>query len=121
MLIFFKPWRHAKDLREQDKTWSESFKNFTESCQDRFNAIMENMQILHECRDSRDDHFADRRNRRRCHVGRSTENYAGRTNTQDDFGDEDGEDLILEHLQSIDQCCSQRKLGGQEDALTCLQ
>ncbi|KAJ6556238.1 hypothetical protein B0H19DRAFT_862489, partial [Mycena capillaripes] len=61
MLIFFKPWRHAVDLRENHKSWEAAFEDFSRSCSPAVLEKMENMQILHECRDSRDDHFAERR------------------------------------------------------------
>ncbi|KAJ7932300.1 hypothetical protein B0H13DRAFT_1593532, partial [Mycena leptocephala] len=61
MLIFFKPWRHAKDLRTRGQSWQEAFNIFKVNCLPSVLGMMDNMQILHECRDSRDDHFAERR------------------------------------------------------------
>ncbi|KAJ7112149.1 hypothetical protein C8R44DRAFT_585330, partial [Mycena epipterygia] len=61
MLIFFKPWRHANDLRIQGQSWEEAFNAFKANCLPSVLSKMDNMQILHECRDSRDDHFAERR------------------------------------------------------------
>ncbi|PBK92434.1 hypothetical protein ARMGADRAFT_930141, partial [Armillaria gallica] len=55
MLILFKPWSHADDLRTQGQTWVDAFLEFRSSCTARIMSIMDNMQILHECRDSRDD------------------------------------------------------------------
>ncbi|KAJ4489693.1 hypothetical protein C8J55DRAFT_383621, partial [Lentinula edodes] len=55
MLMFFKPWRNGIDLREDHQSWEDAFDVFMESCSIRIKAIMDNMQILHECRDSRDD------------------------------------------------------------------
>ncbi|KAJ7788850.1 hypothetical protein B0H14DRAFT_2302200, partial [Mycena olivaceomarginata] len=55
MLIFFRPWRHATDLRETGQTWEEAFNEFNETCPADVKYKMDNMQILHECRDSRDD------------------------------------------------------------------
>ncbi|KAJ3915077.1 hypothetical protein F5877DRAFT_1690, partial [Lentinula edodes] len=55
MLMFFKPWREAADLREHYGCWADAFTNFTENCSDEVKKMMDNMQILHECRDSRDD------------------------------------------------------------------
>ncbi|KAJ3850144.1 hypothetical protein EV368DRAFT_45910, partial [Lentinula lateritia] len=60
MLMFFKPWRTGLDLRETEQSWEDAFNVFIESCSDRMKDIMENMQLLHECRDSRDDHFASK-------------------------------------------------------------
>ncbi|KAJ7848129.1 hypothetical protein B0H14DRAFT_2356886 [Mycena olivaceomarginata] len=61
MLIFFKPWRHASDLRVGGQSWVDAFNLFKANCQPSVLNMMDNMQILHECRDSRDDHFAERR------------------------------------------------------------
>ncbi|KAH7924615.1 hypothetical protein BV22DRAFT_1012930, partial [Leucogyrophana mollusca] len=61
MLIFFKPWRRPSDLRDPGQTWSDAFTVFESMCHPRFKSMMKNMQILHECRDSRDDHFHQRR------------------------------------------------------------
>jgi hypothetical protein len=65
MLIMFKPWRHAQHLRMTGKSWSSAFQSFIERCPPQKKRIMDNMQILHECRDSRDNHFIQRRNRNR--------------------------------------------------------
>ncbi|KAJ7167185.1 hypothetical protein C8R43DRAFT_825937, partial [Mycena crocata] len=54
MLILFKPWRHAEDLRQADQTWSEVYQEFLRTCSDQILFRIKNMQILHECKDSRD-------------------------------------------------------------------
>ncbi|KAJ7868967.1 hypothetical protein B0H14DRAFT_2294922, partial [Mycena olivaceomarginata] len=51
MLIFFKPWRHARDLKEDYLSWEEAFNFFTVTCSKSVHFKMDNMQILHECRD----------------------------------------------------------------------
>ncbi|KDQ54423.1 hypothetical protein JAAARDRAFT_135819, partial [Jaapia argillacea MUCL 33604] len=61
MLILFKPWRSVRDLRKNGESWKEAFVNFLPECPARLKAIMDNMQIWHECRDSRDGHFKNRR------------------------------------------------------------
>ncbi|KAI0077936.1 hypothetical protein K474DRAFT_1565201, partial [Panus rudis PR-1116 ss-1] len=55
MLILFKPWRHASDLRSNTQSWSEAFDEFIMNCPDNLKSIMNNIQLLHECKDSRDD------------------------------------------------------------------
>ncbi|KAG2130946.1 uncharacterized protein EDB93DRAFT_1094566, partial [Suillus bovinus] len=54
MLILFKPWRSVKDLRREDQSWELSFGTFLSACDIHFKNVMNNMQILHECRDSQD-------------------------------------------------------------------
>ncbi|PBK83778.1 hypothetical protein ARMGADRAFT_868334, partial [Armillaria gallica] len=55
MLILFKPWALACDLREEDQTWEDAFKQFANMASPSILKILDNMQILHECKDSRDD------------------------------------------------------------------
>ncbi|KAH7917510.1 hypothetical protein BV22DRAFT_988211, partial [Leucogyrophana mollusca] len=55
MLVFFKPWRTSSDLREQGQSWVNALESFLHTCPQRFIHVMKNMQIFHECRDSRDD------------------------------------------------------------------
>ncbi|KAJ7153776.1 hypothetical protein C8R46DRAFT_821913, partial [Mycena filopes] len=61
MLILFKPWRHADDLRVAGQSWLEAYNEFTEICSPDILAYIDNMQLLHECKDSRDAHYANRR------------------------------------------------------------
>ncbi|KAJ7199862.1 hypothetical protein GGX14DRAFT_338659, partial [Mycena pura] len=61
MLIFLKPWRSAKDLKQPEESWVDAYETFLQDCPADFVAKMNNMQVLHECKDSRDDHFATRR------------------------------------------------------------
>ncbi|KAJ7700925.1 hypothetical protein B0H14DRAFT_2275343, partial [Mycena olivaceomarginata] len=55
MLIFFKSWRYAKDLKLTHTTWEHAFNEFVKTCASSVLFKMSNMQILRECRDSRDD------------------------------------------------------------------
>ncbi|KAF8204729.1 hypothetical protein BJ912DRAFT_824936, partial [Pholiota molesta] len=55
MLIFFKPWRHASDLRLEGQSWEEAFSQFIETSSSKVKKLLDNMQILHECRDSSQD------------------------------------------------------------------
>ncbi|KAJ7061433.1 hypothetical protein C8F01DRAFT_930631, partial [Mycena amicta] len=56
MLILFKPWRSAKDLKQPDESWLSAYEKFLNDCPVEFVRKMDNMQVLHECKDSRDDH-----------------------------------------------------------------
>ncbi|KAF8240088.1 hypothetical protein L208DRAFT_1234410, partial [Tricholoma matsutake] len=59
MLILFKPWQTAFDLRMVAEPWAAAFNNHKKStfCPPEFQSIMDNMQLLHECKHCRDDHF----------------------------------------------------------------
>ena len=121
MLILFKPWYHAKDLRENGEHWSDGFMRFMCTCPKQFKKIMDNMQILHECRDSRDDHFADCQNQNRIRSRRAPGEFTGSRNADDDFDGEDDEDvLILEHLQSIDSSTSTSREVSDDNLQKCL-
>lgn len=63
MLIFFKPWRTGSDLLGSYTNWVESFNVLKASLSPNKIRILDNMQVLHECKDSRDDHFRKRRHR----------------------------------------------------------
>ena len=60
MLVLFKPWRCIDDLRLENDTWIEAFKwwlhNLDNSAAAR--CIIDNMQVLLECKDAHDAHFA---------------------------------------------------------------
>ncbi|KAJ3884614.1 hypothetical protein GG344DRAFT_60321, partial [Lentinula edodes] len=55
MLILFKPWRSVSDLCSPEQSWSDAFSDFVAVCDHATKSVIDNMQILHECRDSRDD------------------------------------------------------------------
>ncbi|KAJ7031867.1 hypothetical protein C8F04DRAFT_959757, partial [Mycena alexandri] len=61
MLILFKPWRHAQDLRHNEQSWLDAYRQFLETCSPDIQECIDNMQLLHECKDSRDAHYANRR------------------------------------------------------------
>jgi hypothetical protein len=79
---------------------------------------MENMQILHECRDSRDDHFAERRNR----VHRAVKSTGSRRHDlADDFSGEDvTETMILDHLEGLASRFSLKTTAANEAILECI-
>ena len=62
MLMLFKPWRHAVDLKDPENDWESAFQVFLASpeCDLHVRDIMNNMQLMHECKDSRDSHMKNR-------------------------------------------------------------
>ena len=56
MLILFKPWRTSSDLHDGLQTWVSSFDSLVSGnlMSLRHLLIMDNMQLLHDCRESRD-------------------------------------------------------------------
>ena len=123
MLIMFKPWRHARDLRKTNESWSSAFQTFIKNCTLHYKKIMDNMQILHECRDSRDDHFSKRRNHNKNRAQQLPQTLSRtRENDDDDFGnDDDTEEAILEHLMSIADTRSTNMSKSMQDVIACLK
>ena len=56
MLTLFKPWRHGKDLKGDDKTWDETFLDYKFTS--RQTELMKFFNIRYECNDARDDYSA---------------------------------------------------------------
>ncbi|KAF8226984.1 hypothetical protein L208DRAFT_1298984, partial [Tricholoma matsutake] len=54
MLMLFKPWCTADHLRHGAESWTEAFQLFLTSNRPEsyVKHVMDNMQILHECKDS---------------------------------------------------------------------
>src|ERR1700722_8524980 len=120
MLILFKPWRKATDLRSEFQSWEDAYVHFLEDCSPEYIAKMNNMQVLHECRDSRDDHFAQRRNdaHRDTHPSRGEK----RSLIDDDFAHvECTENEILNHLLEVHECQSEKKTKDNVNILHCLE
>ncbi|KAI9059613.1 hypothetical protein FKP32DRAFT_1579438, partial [Trametes sanguinea] len=55
MLLLFIPWRDVHDLIRPDEDWITAFERQKSAFTCEAVAIMENMQLTHECKDSRDD------------------------------------------------------------------
>ena len=98
MLILLKPWQNPFDLRTPGVSWSEEYQSFYHKCSERVRRIIDNMQVLHECRDARDDHFASRSKRAR--QGRMT--GEGEEAEQNHIGESFSEEFIHEHLKDIE-------------------
>ncbi len=91
---------------------------FTQTASREVLSVMDNMQILHECKDSRDDHYAARRTRM---SAASLYGYGDRSRAEDDFGgDGDTDEAILQHLESLDRCVSEKVIRSQENVHRCV-
>lgn len=121
MLMLFKPWRTCSDLRTTGQAWEEAFNTFAQQNEDTMVAqTIENMQLLHECKDSRDDHYANRRHRR-SGMNISQELRGGDRIAIDDSVDEffcDGD--VLAHLDEISASHSVNDAHTQENIKDCL-
>ncbi|KAG0708063.1 hypothetical protein DFH29DRAFT_795631 [Suillus ampliporus] len=120
MLILFKPWCVPTDLKRDDELWTDAFTRFQCDCSQHVTDLLDNMQILHECKDSRDDHFANRRLRHKL-AGISQDIMSSSHENEDNFLAQDTDEDILTHLNSIDSCRSIRQDALNDDIICCLQ
>ncbi|CAF2509000.1 unnamed protein product [Rotaria sp. Silwood2] len=56
-LTLFVPWRTVTDLCDLNQTWEDAFKSRQEYISIHSWKIIENIQLLHECRKDRDEHL----------------------------------------------------------------
>lgn len=100
MLILFKPWRDAVDLKMNSTTWEDAFLSFRDTAQPSVLKVIENMQRLHECKDSRDKHYANRRNRIRGSNSIAEEFVSSATHEDETFMD--AEDVVRTDSRPLD-------------------
>ncbi|KAI9059964.1 hypothetical protein FKP32DRAFT_1541803, partial [Trametes sanguinea] len=55
MLVLFKPWRLPTDLCGDGGNWSTCYEQYLPHMSEENIEVMNNLQLLHECKDSRDD------------------------------------------------------------------
>ena len=111
MLILFKPWRKSTDLHGDAASWPDAFDEFLKLCPKETQKVMDNMQILHECKDSKSSYYHMRRNR----VLPSE-----RANSRDQRLDRPSMDEMMDQIESIESHRSQASIESLADALDCL-
>lgn len=124
MLVLFKPWRSALDLRtSNEQPWEEAFNEFSAVCPESIREIMDNMQILHECRDSRDDHFTGRRIRPKNRCNRVPQNMDNREYEDDGIyaEEEDERGLVLRHIEEVERIRTMQELRQSEAVRQCIE
>jgi hypothetical protein len=116
MLILFWPWRNLADLRGVDESWESVFGKFSLAMSAGHQGVVENMQILHECRDSRDDHMQTRTwERPSGNAGLGIDgNNPGNEVEEIDMGE------VLEHLEEIDRMSSRKNDEVDRETQECL-
>ena len=116
MMMLFKPWRALSDLRDVSESWETMFDEFSPMMGGNHHQIMNNMQILHECRDSRNEHMQMRTwERAKGSDGHGAEN--GRPGN--DLEEVDMSE-VLDHLEDIDRMALRRLDDAGEEARECL-
>ena len=117
MLILFKPWRTVADLRALPVSWETSFDVFVQTINEHHKQVLDNMQILHECRDSRNNHM---QTRSRLRSTGSIDESMGNAPPGNEVEDVDMTD-VLEHLQDIDRMSSRKNEQLAGDTQDCLE
>lgn len=107
MLLLFRPWHRVSDIKEDNRSWVDTYDEFYSGLAkgDYVKTVIDNMQVLHECKDSRDDHFNNRRNHRRNFISQDLMGM-GRAVVNDDLGNEVDDIDLLTHLNMVDSCHS---------------
>ena len=116
MLLLFKPWREVSDLRAAGESWEIAFEAFLESseCVLEIREIMNNMQLMHECKDSRDSHM---KNQNREPTGFITSDMidASRSAQEDELNESHSENALHDLLITVAQKNSQKISRSFED------
>lgn len=116
MLIFFKPWKQPRELLGAHDSWQNAFNEFMSSCSNVHQNIMNNMQLMHECKDSHDEHFAQRLQDRKSF---KRAQCTGSGNFVDNLTNENICDEILQHVQDVEDCSSKQTIKSQCSASEC--
>ena len=116
MLILFKPWRDLSDLRDSVSSWESAFEEFVHSTDSSHLKILNNMQVLHECKDNRDDHMQTRMRQR---ARADSDSGFGHGSAEDAIEDVDMSDVLL-HLEDIDRMSSKKQEGMTHETQECL-
>ena len=116
MLMLFKPWRVVSDLRDAPSAWETVLGTYLHGMNRSHRKIMENMQVLHECKDSRDDHMQTRTRHRAKGHG---ESVFGRESEEEGIEDVDMSE-VLEHLEDIDRMSLKKQDGTTHETQECL-
>ncbi len=104
MLILFVPWRSIQDLKDGSETWIDSYERHLPTMHHTSHHIMRNLELMHQCRESRDDHFRTGKSRKRHRMRQFAERVVGMQDMLDDTIAEDStQDEIVHHLDSIDR------------------
>lgn len=115
MLLMFIPWRKSSDLRQNTESWIDVYERARQHMSEYHSRLIDNMQLLHECKDCRDDHFRNRQHRHRV-----LPVVEDRTHPQGDELNVMPEADILDHLQSLDRSSGVRKSLTDTNVLGCV-
>lgn len=124
MLILFKPWRSVEDLLELHSSWSDAYTSYLTCIEPESLQVIQNMQLLNQCKDARDKDFATKGAKRR-NLLRSLDSSRGERVITDESLDVflDNDDQMLQRLADINRSQSKalsKDELDQQSALTAL-
>jgi hypothetical protein len=97
ILTLFVPWRTTVDLCDIDQTWQQAFEARQGKIAPESHKIIENIQLLHECKKDRDEHL------KQVIEAVQTENIDHHLYpSQDQDDNEEDNEAILEELLNMD-------------------
>jgi hypothetical protein len=126
MLILFKLWSAPSDLIKgmnavnMEVALEGAFENMVRKLP-QTQRYLENMQALHDCKDSRDDHFQARQSNRK---NRVSSQQGNKDDICDDFMLGDPDEIgnkILEHLNDTESSRSSANNSSLSDAVACVR
>ena len=121
VLILFKPWKQVTDLRHVNEMWSSALQEFLNSsnCTEECRNVIKNMRLLHECKDSHDVDYINRLQRRH-HSQPHIPSHRDADSTEGNAMDDVDESLsIIEHLNIIQSCFSEKNQIVKTNADDC--
>ncbi|PPQ76590.1 hypothetical protein CVT24_013026 [Panaeolus cyanescens] len=111
MLCLFSPWSSQEELDHFRRNGSEIFAEKLSNMEPSIQSVIENIQLLHECKDSKEDDYYSRRRNHSDHDSNLvvSGNQPLLLGNSDDLTLEDvQQQLAVEHVQRLLNCRSQR-------------
>ena len=119
MLLLFSPWRNPDHLRAGSERWSDAFQTFDCEAIDRAKAVMNNMQLIHECKENRDHQLRTGNHHKRPRGLGANVNTTRRVRSANDAPDSETED-VLDHLLTVDEKHSQKRTFVDRETDECV-
>lgn len=105
ILTLFVPWRNVTDICSIHQTWKQAFASRRNLISANSWRIIENIQLLHECKKNRDDHLLQV-----IAEGDSESDvidpllFETNQNAQDEYNDAEDDEDFLDLLGTLDDC-----------------
>ena len=128
VLLLFKPWRHARDLRNHSSSWTDAYNTWLSDPDGTYpqkQRLIDNIQSIQECKDARDHHRAHRSRRG---VPVRKDGVPGELCINDeqenllplDFEYEETDGGCLRFLSALEDCRSYSRIAQQDASFDCI-